>query len=183
MKIDRNKFVTLSYELRINGSEGELIEKTEDENPLEFVFGAGKMLEMFEQQIEGLKAGEDFAFELKAEEAYGEVNPEAVVEIPKNIFEVDGKIADDLLVIGNQIPMMDAHGHRMNGIVLDVTDDQVKMDFNHPLAGDDLFFTGSVIEVREALEDELSDACGCGDSCSSGGCGSGASSGGCGCGC
>ncbi|MGV8828651.1 MAG: FKBP-type peptidyl-prolyl cis-trans isomerase [Breznakibacter sp.] len=179
MKIDRNKFVTLSYELRINGVDGELIEKTEAENPLEFVFGAGKMLEMFENKIEGLKTGDQFSFELKADEAYGDVDPDAVVDLPKNIFEVDGAIADGLLSIGNQVPMMDAHGNRLNGIVVDVADDSVKMDFNHPLAGDDLHFTGSVLEVREATEDEMSDACGCGDSCGSGDC----SSDGCGCGC
>lgn len=179
MRIDRNKFVSLSYELRINGEEGELIEKTEAESPLEFVFGAGKMIEMFENKIEGLAAGDNFAFELKADEAYGDVNPDAVVDLPKNIFEVDGTIADGLLTVGNNIPMMDAHGHRMNGIVLEVTDENVKMDFNHPLAGDDLFFTGSVLSVRDASDAELADAVGCGDGCDDGGC----SSGGCGCGC
>jgi FKBP-type peptidyl-prolyl cis-trans isomerase SlyD len=185
MKIDRNKFVSLSYELRINGNDGEIIEKTEVDTPLEFVFGAGRMLEMFENKIEGLKAGDKFAFELKADEAYGDVNPDAVVDLPKNIFEVNGKIADGLLEIGNHVPMMDAHGNRMNGIVLSVTDDTVKMDFNHPLAGDDLFFSGSILTVRDASDDELAEAagCGCGCGCDDDGCGDGGcSSGGCGCG-
>jgi len=179
MEIGRNKFVTLSYELRLNGTDGEVVEKTEANAPLEFVFGAGKMLEMFENKLEGLAKGSDFDFELKAAEAYGEVNPNAVVEIPKNIFEVEGKIDEELLTVGNQVPMQDAHGNRLNGIVLEVTDDKVKMDFNHPLAGDNLFFKGEVIEVREATEEELVVSCGsgCGDSCGDGGCGSGCSCG------
>ena len=179
MEIGRNKFVTLSYELRLNGTDGEVVEKTEANAPLEFVFGAGKMLEMFENKLEGLAKGSDFDFELKAAEAYGEVNPNAVVEIPKNIFEVEGKIDEELLTVGNQVPMQDAHGNRLNGIVLEVTDDKVKMDFNHPLAGDNLFFKGEVIEVREATEEELAVSCGsgCGDSCGDGGCGSGCSCG------
>jgi len=178
MEIGRNKFVTLSYELRINGTDGEVVEKTDASAPLGFVFGAGKMLEMFETKLEGLASGSAFDFELKAEEAYGEVNPNAVVEIPKNIFEVDGKIDDDLLTVGNQVPMQDAHGNRLNGIVLELSDENVKMDFNHPLAGDNLFFKGEVLEIREASEDELAEACG-GGSCgsNSGGCGGGCSCG------
>ncbi len=175
MEIGRNKFVTLSYELRLNGTDGEMVEKTEASAPLEFVFGTGKMLEMFETKLEGLAKGSNFDFELKAAEAYGEVNPNAIVEIPKNIFEVDGEIDEELISVGNHVPMQDAHGNRLNGIVLEVSDENVKMDFNHPLAGDDLFFKGEVLEVREATEDELAVSCGTG--CDSGGCGGGCSCG------
>jgi FKBP-type peptidyl-prolyl cis-trans isomerase SlyD len=179
MKIERNRFVSLTYKLRLNGAEGELIEETGDENPLEFVFGSGRMLEMFEQKLEGMGAGDAFDFELKADEAYGDVNEDAVVELPKNIFEVNGAIDEELLAVGNTVPMQDAHGNRLNGIVLEVSDEIVKMDFNHPLAGDDLHFSGSVIAVREASEDEIMDSCGSG--CDSGGCNSGGCGSGCGC--
>ncbi|WP_430810061.1 MULTISPECIES: FKBP-type peptidyl-prolyl cis-trans isomerase [unclassified Carboxylicivirga] len=175
MEIGRNKFVTLSYELRTNSAEGEVIEKTESAAPLGFVFGAGKMLEMFETKLEGLTSGAAFDFELKATEAYGEVNPNAIVEIPKNIFEVEGKIDEELIAVGNHVPMQDAHGNRLNGLVLEVGEEKVKMDFNHPLAGDNLFFKGEVLEVREATEDELMASCDTG--CGSGGCGGGCSCG------
>jgi FKBP-type peptidyl-prolyl cis-trans isomerase SlyD len=177
MKIDRNKHVTLTYELRVNGLDGEVIETTTAEAPLQFIFGAGKMLEMFEEKIEGLGAGESFNFELKASDAYGDLNPDAIVEIPTNIFEVNGKIDENLLKPGNSIPMQDSHGQRMDGIVLEVNDVRVKMDFNHPLAGDDLFFNGKVLEVREASEDEMAESCG------GGSCGSEGGSCGCSCGC
>ena len=173
MKIERNAFVSLTYQLRLNGAEGELIEETGSENPLEFLFGAGRMLEMFEKKLEGLTAGDNFSFSLSAGDAYGDVNEEAIVDLPKNIFEVNGSIDEELLTVGNTVPMQDAHGNRLNGIVLEVTDDIVKMDFNHPLAGDDLHFSGAVLSVREATEEEMMDACG--GSCSSGDCGGGCS--------
>ncbi len=81
-----------------------------------------------------------------------------------------------MLAVGNSIPMQDAQGNRLNGIVLELTDENVKMDFNHPLAGEDLHFSGAVLAVREASEDELVEAAGCGsDGCEPGGCGSGCS--------
>lgn len=179
MKVGKNKFVKLSYELRTESSNGEIIEKTEDLSPLEFVFGAGRMLEMFEDKLEGLTAGAKFDFSLEAEEAYGPKDEEAIVELPLEIFQADGVVQEDLLIVGNSIPMMDAQGNRLNGLVLEVTEEIVKMDFNHPLAGEKLFFTGDVLAVREATEDELIAASnvgggGCGSGgCGSGGCGSG----------
>ncbi len=173
MEIAKNKFVSLSYQLRLNGAEGDLVEETGDSNPLQFVFGTGKMIEMFENKLEGLKQGDNFDFELKSDEAYGQVNTEAIVDLPKNIFEVDGEIDESLLKIGNMVPMQDAQGNRLNGIVLEVSDDTVKMDFNHPLAGDDLHFAGEVIEVRDATEAELVEVVG--EDCSSGNCGDGCS--------
>ncbi len=171
MKIGKNKFVSLSYQLFLNEANGELVEETSSENPLQFVFGTGKMLQMFEQNLEGLKSGDAFSFELKATDGYGEINKDAIVDLPKNLFEVDGKIDESILTMGNSVPMQDAHGNRLNGIVLDVTDETVKMDFNHPLAGDDLYFSGSVLDVREASEADLAGSCGDGGCSSEGGCG------------
>jgi len=195
MEISRNKYVTVSYVLRLQGFEGEIVEETKEDQPLEFIFGTGRMLQMFEEKLDGLKAGDDFSFKLTADEAYGQINDEAKVDIPKNIFEVEGKIDEELIKVGNMVPMQDAQGNRLNGIVLDITDENVKMDFNHPLAGDDLYFAGAVKDVREATESEMMAAvggggcgsgCGCGDTeqagCDSGACGpDGSGSGGCGC--
>jgi FKBP-type peptidyl-prolyl cis-trans isomerase SlyD len=173
MEIGRNRFVSLSYQLRLSGVEGELVEETNETNPLQFVFGAGKMIEMFEKKLEGLKQGDKFSFELKSYEAYGEVNEDAIVDLPKNIFEVNGSVDESILKVGNMVPMQDASGNRLNGIVLEITDNNVRMDFNHPLAGDDLHFAGEVLEVRDATETELVEAAGC--ECGSGSCGSGCS--------
>lgn len=187
MAIDRNKFVALSYELTSGGFSGEVKEKATEESPLSFVYGAGLMLPKFEEHILGLKAGEAYEFCIKSDDAYGPVFDDRIVDLPKDIFKVDGKVDETLLVIGNMVPMMDTSGNRLQGIVKEVADDQVTMDFNHPMAGEDLYFKGSVLEVRQATDEELAQAagvnsggCGCGSGC---GCSSeGDSHGSCGCG-
>lgn len=167
MKISKNKFVSVAYALKINGFDGELVEETEKDQPLDFIFGTGRMIKMFEQHLEGLESGDNFKFEIKSEDAYGEVEDENIVDMPKELFKVNGVIDENMLTIGNNIPMQDKHGHRFNGIVLEVEDNTVKIDFNHPLAGEDLYFSGSVIEVREATEDEINSSCSsdCGSCC------------------
>jgi FKBP-type peptidyl-prolyl cis-trans isomerase SlyD len=77
------------------------------------------------------------------------------VDLPKNIFEIEGKIKEDLLVVGNVIPMMNQMGGVIPGKVVSVGEETVKMDFNHEMAGKDLHFTGEIIAVREATEEEL----------------------------
>jgi len=153
MIIDKNKVVALKYELRTNGEDGELVEKVDIDRPLQFIFGLGNMLEKFETNINGLKEGENFDFKLKANEAYGEQNPEMIVEVPKDVFKVNGKIDESLLVIDKVIPMRDQNGNHLNGKIVNVNGENVTMDFNHALAGSDLYFKGQVIEVREATEE------------------------------
>ncbi len=192
MKIGKNKMVSLTYDLHYDNAEGELIEQATIEKPLSFVFGAGLMLPKFEASLESLEAGNPFEISLQDVDAYGELDENAIVDLPKHIFFIDGEFDDEIVQIGNTVPMMSTSGQRLNGLVLEITDDTVKMDFNHPLAGEDLFFKGEIVEVREATDDELaalvSGGCGCG----SGGCGCGdeedcadgsCSSGSCGCGC
>ncbi|MFV0520917.1 MAG: peptidylprolyl isomerase [Mangrovibacterium sp.] len=188
MTIDRNKMVTLTYDLRLGGAEGEVIEQATATEPLKFLFGAGLMLPMFESHLVGKKQDEKFEIALKSQDAYGERDEEAVVNLPKDIFIVEGKFDDEMIAVGNHVPMMTQGGQRMNGLVLEVTDENVKMDFNHPLAGEDLHFTGDIIEVRDATEEEIMQTvngggCGGGCSCDSGDCGDGCGDehGGCGC--
>jgi FKBP-type peptidyl-prolyl cis-trans isomerase SlyD len=178
--VSKDSMVTLTYDLRLDGKEGEIFESATTERPLIFLHGAGLMIPAFEEQLIGKKSGEKFEIAIPAASGYGEINEEAVVELPLDIFKVDGKVDDTLLTPGNSVPMMSAHGQRMDGIVVSVEGEVVTMDFNHPLAGEDLHFTGEILQVREASPEELSAAyssggCGCGSSCGSGdsGCGDG----------
>ena len=190
IEVGKYSMVTLTYDLRIDDENGEVIEQATEEQPLQFLYGAGVMLPKFESHLVGLSEGEDFTIKLKKNDAYGEINEDAIVKLPKQVFLVDGNFDSELIKIGNMVPMMSSNGQRLNGLVLEINDDTVKMDFNHPLAGEDLHFSGKVLEVREASDDEISQTLsggGCG--CGSGGCGtedscdSGHSHGGCGCGC
>jgi FKBP-type peptidyl-prolyl cis-trans isomerase SlyD len=190
-EISKHSMVTLTYDLRIDDEQGEVIETATQENPLQFLFGAGTMLPKFESHLAGLKAGEPFTIRLLKNDAYGDINHDAIVDLPKHVFLMDGKFDDELVAVGNTVPMMSSNGQRLNGHVLEISDDSVKMNFNHPLAGEDLYFSGKVLEVREASEEELAQiltggGCGCGShGCNDGGCGSGEHdhSHGCGCDC
>ncbi|MCB2196024.1 MAG: peptidylprolyl isomerase [Bacteroidetes bacterium] len=155
MTISNEKVVTLVYQLKVDNSEGDVVETVKEDKPFVFLYGAGLMLPKFEENLSGLKAGDDFEFTLKCEDAYGKATEEAVMDLPKNIFEVEGKIEDGLLKEGNVIPMQNNEGQKFNGVVVEVADETVKMDFNHPLAGDDLHFTGQIKEVRDATKEEL----------------------------
>ena len=182
MKISENKYVVLSYDLNVGeGEEKELMEQATIEQPMEFIFGTNSMLDAFEKQLEGKEAGAEFDFYLTPNDAYGEYDDAQIIELPKNIFEIEGKVDSNVLFEGNVVPMMDSSGSRLMGSVVSIGDDFVTMDFNHPLAGENMHFSGKVLDVREASAEEIAalfsgGGCGCG----SGGCGSGED--GCGCG-
>jgi FKBP-type peptidyl-prolyl cis-trans isomerase SlyD len=152
MIVEKNKVISLSYELRVDG---ETVESVGADSPLMFLFGAGNLLPKFEQNLDGLKINDNFDFGLYAEDAYGAVNEAAIVDVPMKAFEVDGEIDRELLREGNQIPMLDQSGNRLNGKIVSFDDRFVTMDFNHPLAGTDLHFNGTIVEIREATPDEL----------------------------
>ncbi len=173
MKISDNTFVALSYKLNVGeGDELELMEEATPENPMSFIFGMGTMLSAFEDNLAGLEKGSKFSFSLSPEEAYGESNESYIIELPKQIFEVDGKFDDERVFEGNTIPMRDANGNIMNGSVMEIKDDVIVMDFNHPLAGETLQFSGEILDVHDATPEEIAAMAtgGCGD-CSCDDCG------------
>lgn len=169
MIITKDKVVSLTYELRLDSPKGDIVESLSNDSPLVFLYGAGNLLPKFEENIAGLKIGDRFDFNLNATDAYGEVNNEAVVNVPISAFSINGEVDHDLLRIGNRIPMQDNTGNKLVGIVKEVTDEAVSMDFNHPLAGNHLFFNGEITDIREATEEEIMH----GHIHSNGGCGGG----------
>ena len=192
MKIEQNKVVEFCYELEVDG---QVVDKTTKEKPLDYIHGTGSLLPKLEAHIEGMEPGATFDVTLSPADGYGEVEPERIIDLPKAAFEVNGEVREDLLVPGNTIPMMNSMGGIIPGVVLEVTEDTVKMDLNHQMAGKTLHFKGEILTVREATEKELTEglhgeyvhSCGCGGchghdggcgDCEGGHCGDG---GGCGC--
>lgn len=155
MKVKKHAVVTLHYKLQENNASGDLIEETTGGEPLVFLQGVGQMIPEFERQLEGKGAGDTFAFGIKSEDAYGEYNEEAKISIPIETFVIDGKLASELLQEGKTIPMRDSEGNMIYGTVLDIGEKEVGMDFNHPMAGVDLYFSGKIEEIREATPSEI----------------------------
>lgn len=188
MKIGQNKVVEFCYELQVDG---QTVDRMTKEKPLDYIHGTGSLLPKLEEAIEGKVAGETFDVTLLPADGYGIKEESKIIDLPKEAFAVNGEIREDLLQVGNTIPMLNSRGAVIPGLVLEVSEDSVRMDMNHPMAGKTLHFTGEVISVREATEKELTEglhgeylhSCGCGGChCGDGNCGEGCE-GGCGEGC
>lgn len=166
-KVTPGKYVELGYDLYTIDSKGNetLVHQTDKNDPEKIVFGITKgVLRPLEVALEGLEQGGEFDVTVKSEEAFGPHDPDQVVTLDKNIFVVEGKFDEDVIKQGAYVPMMTEDGYHINGLVTEVTADNVVMDFNHPLAGKDVRFRGKVTLVRDATPDELKPAhhCGCG---------------------
>lgn len=190
--MEPNKYIRVSYELTaIEGGERESIETATRETPYMFVSGLGISLDAFEAQVIPLNEGDTFDFTLTVKQGYGEYHADFVQEVPRSIFEIDGKIDSKYIYEGAVVPLQNADGQRFNGLIQRIGEKNVIVDLNHPLAGKELNFKGEVIESREATNDEIQgilkmitgEGCGggcgnCGGGC--GGCGEGGCEGGCG---
>jgi FKBP-type peptidyl-prolyl cis-trans isomerase SlyD len=127
----------------------------DEKEPMVFIHGLSGLPEAFEENLLGLNEGDSFDFSISAEDAYGNVDPNAIIELPKSIFQAEGQNADDILQIGNFIPMTDDQGNRMQGLVVSIEGETVTMDFNHPLAEKTLMFQGKILKIREATPEEI----------------------------
>ena len=187
-----HKYITVAYSLYTDNAEGvrELVEQAPVEHPFQFITELGVALEAFEAKLKDLNAGDEFDFTLSVDEAYGPYEQEHVIELPKSTFMLNGRFQKDVIFEGAVIPLVNADGNRFQGLVLEVKEEVVIIDLNHPLAGKELHFKGSVVTSREATDAEVTSlikmmsgegGCGCGCGCE-GDCEGGCSSEGCGCG-
>jgi FKBP-type peptidyl-prolyl cis-trans isomerase SlyD len=148
--VTKNQWVSLAYQLLDPASQ--LIEEADEKNPLQFICGQGQTLEYFELNLLGLNPGDPFDFKLPAAQAYGETRQEMIVALPRDIFQ---ELQPHELTPGNTIPMQDSMGRHLQGNVLQATEQEITLDFNHRLAGTDLHFRGKVLETRPATDQEL----------------------------
>ena len=155
MKIEKNKMVSLTYELRENDKDGNVIETIDSSRPLKFLYGAGKLIPSFENNISALDPGDPFSFSIEAANAYGEKREEMIINVPLSVFLVDGKLDENICKTGNQVPMMDSEGNHLNGTILEIGEETVRMDFNHPMAGTNLYFSGKILNVSEPTAEDL----------------------------
>lgn len=179
--IKPGKYVELAYEVFEveNGEKASMMQFTA-ERPDRFVYGLEKnMLPAFEKKLQGLKVGDKFHLELAPQDAFGDIDEASIMSLDKSLFEgPDGEFDSEKVFVGNILQMQTEDGYVVPGIVNEITDDKVVMDFNHPLAGKTVEYDGEVILVRDATQEEVqpkhSCGCGCGDHDNCGdGCGDG----------
>ena len=176
---NNNRFVSISYSLYIDeDGEKRLVEKTTDDKPFELITGFGIALDSFEQQVTPLEKGAKFDFSLTKDDAYGDYRDDLLMELGRDVFSINGHFDHEHVYQDAVIQMQNEEGNRFYGRVVEVGEEKVKIDLNHPLAGETLYFKGEVLENREATEDEINHLMkhltgGCGGHCGDceGGCG------------
>ena len=154
MKIETMKVVAISYTVEVDG---EIVDRATTEKPLDYIQGMHMIIPKLEATLEGLEEGDAFFCTVLPEDAYGEYDLSKVFDIPKSSFEFKGKLREDLMEVGRYIPMLNSAGEVCHGLVVAVKDDKVTMDFNDPMAGKTLNFTGKVLSVRDATDKELTE--------------------------
>jgi len=156
MNISKNKVVSLTYTLRLDNASGEIVQQVDATNPLVFLFGHGQLLPKFEDQIDNKVVGDAYEMTLAPQDAYGVREQEAIVDLPIDIFVLEGELQEDMIAIGNTVHLRNQDGMPLSGVVMNRGLETVTVDLNHPLADKTLHFSGEVIAVREATADEIS---------------------------
>jgi FKBP-type peptidyl-prolyl cis-trans isomerase SlyD len=140
--------VTLDYTLQLE--DGEVVDTSQDDEPLEFIQGHGEIVPGLEQALYGMAVGEEKELVVQPEEGYGELDPDAYQVIPRSAFP-----GDVTLEPGLGLELEDESGETILAFVAEIRPDSVLLDFNHPLAGETLHFKVKVVGLRPATAEEL----------------------------
>lgn len=184
------KFIVATFKMYdITNGKQILIDSTTDQQPMNIITGMNMIqIPALEEKWEKLSAGDDYEIALTADKAFGPHDDEGVIDVEKSAFYINGIFNDDLIHPGAIIPLQNEDGQKFGARVLEVGDNHVKIDLNHPYAGMDLLISGKIIESHTATDEEIialtsTSCCGCGGGCSGGSSCSGSDRRGCGGGC
>jgi len=146
-QIDDDVVVSMAYVLTVDG---EVIDSTEEGESLQFIQGYGSIIPGLEQALYGMAAGDHKKIMVPAQDAYGDYDLEQIISIPMSEFPEDLRLEP-----GMELEMNDKKGGIVYARVVSIGKSRVKMDFNHPLAGVDLYFDISILSLRPAMDKEL----------------------------
>ncbi len=147
VKVQDGQVVSMEYTLHVDG---ELVDSSEGQEPLEFLQGEGNIIPGLEDELYGMGIGESKEVVVTAEDGYGLLDPDAFIDVPKSQFP-----AEIPLEAGIELQVQDENGNPMMARIDRVDSENVKLDFNHPLAGKELHFKVKVVALRDATEEEL----------------------------
>jgi FKBP-type peptidyl-prolyl cis-trans isomerase SlyD len=148
MNIGPNTVVSFDYTLR--DEEGEILDSSKDGTPLTYMHGQGQLIPGVEKALLGKTVGDELRFIVAPEEGYGEYDPDAVQTVSRSAFPPDAVLEE-----GQEFFVEDQEGNTRAVSVLAIEGDEVSLDFNHPLAGEDLDFEVKITEVRAATDEEI----------------------------
>lgn len=146
--IQDNQVVTLDYTLKVDGG---VVDTSENDEPIVFIQGQGQIVPGLEQQLYGMAVGESKEIVVQPADGYGDVDQSAYAEVPRDEFP------DDIpLETGVALQLRDEDDEVMDAYIAAVGDETVRLNFNHPLAGKELYFSVTVLDLRDATDVELS---------------------------
>ena len=138
--IEEGVKVNILFEAKLET--GEIVLKTEEEQPLEVVVGDGNIPKSIEKILIDMKEGETKTITLESAEAFGPKIDDLIIDLPKGGFDPQVE-----LEVGSKVSINSPEGKRSMGTVLEVKDENISVDFNHPLAGKNLIFTVTVVSI------------------------------------
>ncbi len=146
-KVQAGRVVAMDYTLHVDGKQ---VDSSEGREPLEYLHGAGNIIPGLERELAGMEIGDSKKVVVAPADGYGESDPEAFIEVPHSEFPTDIP-----LELGLELQVQDPSGNPMYARIDTITDEMVRLDFNHPLAGKELHFDVTVLAMREPTEKEL----------------------------
>jgi FKBP-type peptidyl-prolyl cis-trans isomerase SlyD len=155
LKVADDVVVSLDYTLRLDNDE--IVDSSADRGPLKFLQGRGQIIPGLEQALYGMAVNDEKDVRVAPANGYGVRNPDATQMVPRDAFPPDVDLEP-----GMGFRMQDQQGRVIAAFVSEIRDDEVLLDFNHPLAGETLHFHVQIAGLREATEQDLAAACGAG---------------------
>ncbi len=147
MKVQDGQIVTMDYTLWVDG---EVVDSSEDTEPIEFLQGAGNIIPGLESELYGMAIGDSKDVVVASQDGYGELDEDAYAEVPRTQFPTNIPLEP-----GIELQVQDESGHAMSARIAQVEDEIVRLDFNHPLAGKELRFAVKIAGIRQPTEEEL----------------------------
>ncbi|HZD11561.1 MAG TPA: peptidylprolyl isomerase [Candidatus Binatia bacterium] len=149
MSVQDDVVVSIDYTLRLE--DGEVIDSSEGRAPLQYLQGQGQIVPGLERELYGMNVGDEKEVTVSAEEGYGDYDEERLQQVPLDAFPEDMELEE-----GMSVRMRDvSSGQLFDATIDDIDDDDVTLDFNHPLAGETLIFDIKIVNLREASAEEL----------------------------
>ena len=145
--VQKDVVVSMEYTLQVDGEE---IDSSKGQDPLQFLAGHGNIISGLEREMIGMKVGESKDVVIQPADGYGEYDDEAYMDVPRTEFPQDMPVEEGL-----ELSVRDDQGQSRYARIDGIEGDTVTLNFNHPLAGDELHFNVKIVELREPTSEEL----------------------------
>jgi FKBP-type peptidyl-prolyl cis-trans isomerase SlyD len=138
----------MHYALHVDG---QLVDSSEGSEPLQFIQGMGHIIPGLEHELYDMRIGDSKRVVVDAKDGYGEIDPDAFMDVPRHAFP-----SNVPLETGTELELRDQSGHPVYARIDSISNDNVHLNMNHPLAGKELHFDVKIADLRHATDEEIS---------------------------